>query len=384
MKRALEGLNSEKRVEQQRLASVLVLKELATNAPTLFYMHVPAFLKTIWAGIGDIKQMIREAAIENLRACLFLISERDSSVRTKWYMEVFEESNRRLRSGQLEVLHGALLAAGELLRINVGILSEDKVADVYNLVVRQKDNKDSLIRRTVINLLPMLARFNPEQFCECYLTDSFNHLIMILRKGSERSSPYLALGAIVSIAGQRARPWLDDIVELIDDGIVPKSRKPHCYEAVTCLASVAEALPDDPTLLVRAPMLLEQMFSGTGGRLDPRMVSAISDVARSMPSLLPDIQLRLLDAVSFILQMTPYQPSGTPKNRRIAPFRSQTIGPGDDTFERHQAVIQALQALCRLCSPEPDTLVCASRAIASATLSECLENMIHMRFVPRA
>lgn len=103
VKRALEGLNSEKRVEQQRLASVLVLKELATNAPTLFYMHVPAFLKTIWAGIGDIKQMIREAAIENLRACLYLISERDSSVRTKWYLEVFEESNRRLRSGQLEV-----------------------------------------------------------------------------------------------------------------------------------------------------------------------------------------------------------------------------------------------------------------------------------------
>lgn len=78
-------------------------------------------------------------------------------------------------------------------------------ADVYNLVVRQKDNKDSLIRRTVINLLPMLARFNPEQFCERYLTDSINHLIMILRKGSERSSPYLALGAIVSIAGQRVR-----------------------------------------------------------------------------------------------------------------------------------------------------------------------------------
>jgi FKBP12-rapamycin complex-associated protein len=235
-----------------------------------------------------------------------------------------------------------------------------------------------LIRRTVINLLPMLARFNPEQFCERYLTDSINHLIMILRKGSERSSPYLALGAIVSIAGQRARPWLDDIVELIDDGIVPKSRKPHCYEAVTCLASVAEALPDDPTLLVRAPMLLEQMFSGTGGRLDPRMVSAISDVARSMPSLLPDIQLRLLDAVSFILQMTPYQPSGTPKNRRIAPFRSQTIGPGDDTFERHQAVIQALQALCRLWAAlNLKKHLCENRAIANAPLPESwpLNNM---------
>lgn len=264
-----------------------------------------------------------------------------------------------MRSSQLEVLHGALLAAGELLRINVGILSEDKVADVYMLVLRQKDNKDSLIRRTVINLLPVLARFDPEQFCQQYLTESVTHLVMILRKGSERSSPYLALGAIVVIAGARIRPWIDEIVELIDDGIVPKSRKPHCYEAVTCLASVAEALPDDASLMARAPVLLEQMFSGTDGRLDPRMVSALHDVARSIPSLLPDIQLRLLDAISFILQRTPYQPSGTPKNRRITPFRAQSVGPGEDTFERHQAVSQALQGLCRLLAPSaPRTPVC--------------------------
>ena len=55
-KRALEGLNAEKRSENQRLASVLVLKELAANAPTLFFMHVPAFAKAIWSGVRDQKQ----------------------------------------------------------------------------------------------------------------------------------------------------------------------------------------------------------------------------------------------------------------------------------------------------------------------------------------
>jgi FKBP12-rapamycin complex-associated protein len=345
VKRALEGLNSEKRVEQQRLASVLVLKELAINAPTLFYMHMAAFLKSIWAGVRDPKQMIREAAIENLRACLALISEREGAVKTKWYLEVFEECQRGLRSTQTETLHGALLTTGELLRINIGILSRERVAELYDLVINQKGHKDSLIRRTVINLLPTLARFDEDEFCAKYLRESISHLITILRKGSERSSPYLALGSIVQVAGNEVRPWMADIMSLIEDGIMPKNRKPHCYEAMTCLACVSSALPDDPFLQSRIPGLLEQMFAGTEGRLDPRMVSALSDLAASIPTLLPEIQLRLLDSISFILQRTPYQPSGTPKSRRIAPLRA--TGGVDDGHDRQQAAIQALQALAK-------------------------------------
>ena len=67
--RALEGLSSE-RYEARRHASVMVLKELALNAPTLFYVHVPAFVDLIWVALRDAKLPIREGAIEALRACL--------------------------------------------------------------------------------------------------------------------------------------------------------------------------------------------------------------------------------------------------------------------------------------------------------------------------
>jgi FKBP12-rapamycin complex-associated protein len=108
MKRALEGLNAEKRSEHHRLAAVLVCKELAINAPTLFFMHVPAYVKAIWAGILDVKQLIREAAIESLRACLGVIAQREPAVSNKLFAIIFEEAERGLRvSVQApEVIHG--------------------------------------------------------------------------------------------------------------------------------------------------------------------------------------------------------------------------------------------------------------------------------------
>ena len=99
MKRALEG------------------KELAINAPTLFFMHVPAYLKAVWAGLHDTKQLIREAAIESLRACLGIIAQRDLAVRNKWFSIVFEEAERGLRFQAVAVIHGSLLVLAELLQL---------------------------------------------------------------------------------------------------------------------------------------------------------------------------------------------------------------------------------------------------------------------------
>ena len=82
-KRALESLNAEKRSEHHRLAAVLVCKELASNAPTLFFMHVPSYVKAVWAAIHDPKQLIREAAIDSLRATLGIIGTRSQKYTSK-------------------------------------------------------------------------------------------------------------------------------------------------------------------------------------------------------------------------------------------------------------------------------------------------------------
>ena len=50
------------RCESRRHAAVLVLKELADNAPSLFYIHAAAFFEHIWVALRNSRPEIRESA----------------------------------------------------------------------------------------------------------------------------------------------------------------------------------------------------------------------------------------------------------------------------------------------------------------------------------
>jgi FKBP12-rapamycin complex-associated protein len=122
IKRALEGLTGE-RQENRRLASVLVLKELAKNAPTLFNVYVAEFFDKIWTALRDPKEQVRSGAVDALRACLTLILERQSSMRVQWYYKIYDEAIKGLRQSSPENIHGSLLTIGELLRSTGDFLS---------------------------------------------------------------------------------------------------------------------------------------------------------------------------------------------------------------------------------------------------------------------
>jgi FKBP12-rapamycin complex-associated protein len=122
IKRALEGLTGE-RQENRRLASVLVLKELAKNAPTLFNVYVAEFFDKIWTALRDPKEQVRIGAVDALRACLTLILERQSSMRVQWYYKIYDEAIKGLRQSSPENIHGSLLTIGELLRSTGDFLS---------------------------------------------------------------------------------------------------------------------------------------------------------------------------------------------------------------------------------------------------------------------
>ena len=105
--RALEWLQSD-RFENRRLAAVLVLKELAENAPTLFYVHVHTFFTHIWAALRDPDVEIRVCATDALSACLRLIMDRESRLRIRWYYNIYETAQEALRSGNAspDSVHG--------------------------------------------------------------------------------------------------------------------------------------------------------------------------------------------------------------------------------------------------------------------------------------
>lgn len=94
LKRALDWLGQFERYEPRRYAAVLVLKELAINAPTLFNVHIINFIDVIWVALNDTSLMIREAAVEALRACLDVIINREPSLRSQWYKKLWQETQK--------------------------------------------------------------------------------------------------------------------------------------------------------------------------------------------------------------------------------------------------------------------------------------------------
>ncbi|XP_077998557.1 serine/threonine-protein kinase mTOR-like [Glandiceps talaboti] len=125
VRRALEWLQGD-RNEWKRHAAVLVLRELAENAPTFFFQQVQPFFDNIFSAVRDPKQAIREGAVAALRACLVLTAQREIKVMQKpqWYKQTyieaekgFEESGVKERGvNRDDRAHGSLLIINELVR----------------------------------------------------------------------------------------------------------------------------------------------------------------------------------------------------------------------------------------------------------------------------
>ena len=66
---ALDWLRVE-RSEQLRYAAVLILRQMAANAPAVFNVFVRQFIDVVWAGLRDSKLLVREAATDALRVSI--------------------------------------------------------------------------------------------------------------------------------------------------------------------------------------------------------------------------------------------------------------------------------------------------------------------------
>lgn len=73
----------------KRHAAVLVLRELAITMPTYFYQQVSPFFELIFNAIQDPKAVVREAAVEALRAALVVTAQRETvrqNQKPTWYV----------------------------------------------------------------------------------------------------------------------------------------------------------------------------------------------------------------------------------------------------------------------------------------------------------
>eukprot|EP00850_Spirogloea_muscicola_P011604 SM000072S21238 [mRNA] locus=s72:583526:601430:+ [translate_table: standard] len=343
VKQALDWLHAPATPDSRRYAAVLILKEMAENAPTVFNVHVPMFIDVIWAALRDPKLHIRERACDALRACLQVIEKRETRWRVQGYYRMFEETQKGLvRNASVESIHGSLLAIGELLR-NTGEFMMARYKEVADIVLKYRDHRERLVRRSITSLLPRIAHFLRDRFVssylkarvtlaaslaplvcglfhfpsrgtcgpsvsmsscsllECPLQICMEHLLGVMRNPAERTSGFVALGEMASAVGGALGPYLPHITALLRDALVPRRGRPS-LEALACVGAVAAAVGPEFTSSARS--LLDPCFAAG---LSPTLVTSLSQMAASLPLLLPAIQARLLDTVAGILTKQSYR-----------------------------------------------------------------------------
>ncbi|XP_021776173.1 serine/threonine-protein kinase TOR-like [Chenopodium quinoa] len=294
IRNALDWLRGE-RVEYRLLAAVLILKEMAENASTVFNVHVPEFVDAIWVALRDPSLDVRERAVEALRACLRVIEKRETRWRVQWYYCMFEATQEGLgKNAPVHSIHGSLLAVGELLR-NTGEFMMSRYREVADIVLRYLEHRDRLVRLSITSLLPRIAHFLRDRFVTNYLTICMDHILAVLKIPAERASGFIALGEMAGALDGELVHYLPTIMSHLRDAIAPRRGRPS-LEALACVGCIAKAMGPDMEPHIRG--LLDAMFSAG---LSCQLVEALEQIAISIPSLLTTIQSRLLECISNAL-----------------------------------------------------------------------------------
>ncbi|MCO5588585.1 hypothetical protein L7F22_042542 [Adiantum nelumboides] len=300
VKHALRWLREE-RVESRRFAAVLILKEMAENAPTMFNVHVPEFVDAVWVALRDQKLHVRERAVEALRACLCVIEKRETRWRVQWYYKMFEATQDGLgKNASVESIHGSLLAVGELLR-NTGEFMMSRYKEVAEIVFKYRDHRDRLVRKSITALLPRIAHFLRDRFVTSYLKICMDHLLAVMKNPMERGSGFLALAEMAGAVGGELESYLPLVTSFLREAITPKRARPS-MEALVCIGSLSKAM--GPAMEKHVRGLLDAMFASG---LTPTLVEALESIVSSLPALLPTVQERLLDSISFVLAKSTYR-----------------------------------------------------------------------------
>jgi FKBP12-rapamycin complex-associated protein len=307
VRRALGWLREVPAHEPRRQASVLMCRELALNAPTLFYVSVEPFFKHIWPALWDPKVEIRNIATGALCACLELTARRELSARSEWYSYLFEQSKEGCRSNSADRIHGSLLAIGELFR-NAEEFMSGHIDETFELVLRYKDNRTPIVRRTVIELLPRLGRMRQslDSKGDRHFSNSVDHLIRVLRQGTDRPVAFVALGKLALVEPRHVKPHLKAITQQIRDSTNPRSsRKAFCEEAVDCAGMIARAV--GPDAVVHMSDVFDCLFNAG---LSRTLIASLVQIVDVLPVFEERVHSTLLNAISMTLLGQPFAANG--------------------------------------------------------------------------
>lgn len=315
MTSAFEWLQPDSKQESRRLAAVLLIRELASNSPTLVYGFIPQIFELIWNAIRDPKENIRRTAAESVSACFGVMVARDSAFQAQWFQKIYTRALEGLRSTtSIDDIHGSLLILKELLQQGNMFMNEFYRSACED-VLRLKDHKEPRIRSQVVQIVPVLADYAPLDFVNNYLHKFMIYLQAQLKREKERNQAFIAIGRIAKAVGSAIGSYLDGIIVVIRESLSMKTKNRAAVDEgpmFQCISMLAFAVGQ--TLSKYMEALLDPIFAC--GLTEP-LEMALVDMAHHIPPIRSVIQEKLLDLLSLILVRTPYKPLGCPRDRSM-------------------------------------------------------------------
>ncbi|KAJ2657369.1 phosphatidylinositol kinase- protein kinase tor1 [Coemansia sp. RSA 1200] len=317
--RCLEWLASD-RGEVRRTTALRLIEVLCVGASTSLYSYIPKVLTALSKPLNDHRLEMRTAAARTLGACLDLVPMHDQTVRNPWLNFLHEELQRVQQHGSVEGFHAALLICQELV-LHGGMYMHSYYSNASEMALKLKDHRDPVVRKAAINLLPVLARYSPQDFARIniggdtpLMASACNYLITLARSNStDRATAFLALAHIAQSCSSDFRVYLEPTTRAIRDALIQrvKLRAPLTADpdetAVAILQTIAIlASAMGPALTRYMREILDLMFT-TG--LSQALCDSLAVLEREVSQLQPAVQDRLLDMVSIILVNVPFRPT---------------------------------------------------------------------------
>ncbi|KAF2235412.1 phosphatidylinositol 3-kinase tor2 [Viridothelium virens] len=342
VKSALEWLQIE-RQENRRFAAVLTLGELARNSPTLLYQWVPQIFEVIWVALRDQKVLIRESAAEAISACFEIIAARDSILRQQFFIRVYDEIRKGFQLNSVDATHGSLLTMKELLLKGGMFMHGQRYREACETVLIYKEHREPLIRKEVVDLIPILASYAPNEFGSSYLHKFMLHLQGLLKNEKTRNPAFIAIGKIASAVGSQIAPYLDGILVYIRTGLSDKARNKNTQEApiFECISMISIAVGQ--TLSKYMEAILDPIFACG---LSDSLTQALVDMAHYIPPVKSLIQQKLLDLLSQVLCGRPFVSLGSPTHTgSLPPIFTRDQKDPQDLKQREAEIALALHTL---------------------------------------
>eukprot|EP00755_Sulcionema_specki_P008190 Sspe_Gene.40257::Locus_19427_Transcript_1_1_Confidence_1.000_Length_7027::g.40257::m.40257/K07203/MTOR, FRAP, TOR; serine/threonine-protein kinase mTOR len=345
-KRCLEWISGEGQGGTRRYVGALVMRELVLAVPHLLFQRLGGFLVHIWFALRDEDIAVRRVAATALRALVLCVDQRGAA-----------DGEHAFRAQSIEGLlrncvetvhcheamaHGALLALQEIYLHSREPVLHTGFPKLCETVLNLKSVASSLsVCREVIVLLPVLAQFNPSAFLP-FLPTVLSFFSDQL-KGPERGVALECVGRVVETLCPEDHPTVEQVLRFLHLAVAiitghpegcaaqvdrmdmkPRGERdkrnsysirspPDAVEAVSCVASIAKAIPDDSELRrqVFDRDFIDQLFSLS---LELKLVEHLAKLSHAIPPLLTVFQERILDRLSRILINRPYEVFGTPSS----------------------------------------------------------------------